>query len=253
MGDEDGNAMGEKGKGRAKVGRTKKGQHDDDLIPRDVLLERYAIDRMYRHARLAACRMFGVRWVGTDTIMLPYDAAAGDQGTLDMLEGQIDTLRMIYGLGSIDLVIGDTPDEAFSDYEEMIESLVLGLCGVGTIGTTLYTREDGETDSSDESQWVWVESGVSATQRYASCDDLVDSIERRIDECMTQLVPCEIGHDAGTAWYAEVDGQRVELPASVTRAARALCECRLVQHDVITMDRDGICDLLGGIAGRLLA
>lgn len=234
-------------------GSRKNGRHDTDLIPRDVLLERQALDGMRRHARLAAYRMFDAPASVDDGIMLPYVAVTGDADTLDMLGGQIDTLRMIYGLGSIDLVIGNTPDDVLSDYEEMLASLTLGICGVGMLGTTMYERDDVNLgESSDDGGWVWIETGTDATRRYASCDEMVTDIERRIDECMTQLVPCEIGHDVGTAGYAELDGQRVELPGSVTRTARALCECRLVQHDVITMDRDDICDLLGGIVGRLL-
>lgn len=236
---------------------SKVGRHDTDLIPRDVLLERQALDGMRRHARLAAYRMFDAPASVDDGIMLPYVAVTGDADTLDMLGGQIDTLRMIYGLGSIDLIVGNTPDDALSDYEEMLASLTLGICGVGMLGTTMYERYDGNLGKSgydgDDSGWVWLETGTDATRRYASCDEMVADIERRIDECMTQLVPCEIGHDADTAGYAEIDGQRVELPGSVTRAARALCECRRVQHDVITMGRDDICDLLGGIAGQLLA
>ena len=233
-------------------GSCKNGRHDTDLIPRDVLLERQALDGMRRHARLAAYRMFDTSTGLDGGIMLPYATVTGDADTLDMLGGQIDTLRMIYGLGSIDLIIGDTTDDAFSDYEEMLASLTLGVCGVGMLGTTMYERDGLNRDESGDGGWVWVETGTDATRRYASCDEMVADVERRIDECMTQLVPCEAGDDTSTKGYAEIDGRFVEMPESVTKAARALCECRQAQPDVVTMDRDGICDLLKGIATRLL-
>ena len=227
---------------------SKDGGHDTDLGLKGVLLERQALDHMRRHARLAAYRMFDTQTGWDNGIMLPYATVTGDADTLDMLNGQIETLRLIYGFGDINLIIGDTQDDAFSDYEEMLVSLTLGICGVGTLGQTMYER-GGE---SDDSGWVWIETGVDATKRYASCDEMVADVERRIDECMTQLVPCEVGDDTSTKGYAEIDGRFAEIPWSVTVAARALCECRRAQPDVVTMDRDGICDLLKDIATRLL-
>ena len=233
---------------------SKEGGHDTDLGLKGVLLERQhqllehqALERMHRHARLAACRMFenGAALL-TDGILLPYCTATGDADVMDMLRRQVDTVRMIYGIGSIDLVIGDSIDDALADYEEMADSLVLALCGVGMIGA--QPDPDGETG------WSWLETGMDAAtiERYPSCEDCMAGIERRIDECMMQLVPCEIGYDAGTAGYAEIDGRRVELPDDVTKAARALCMVQSARQDVIVMGRDDICELLGDIVGLLV-
>lgn len=235
---------------------SKEGGHDTDLGLKGVLLERQALDCMRRHARLAAYRMFDTLTGWDNGIMLPYATVTGDADTLDMLDGQIETLRLIYGFGDIDLIIGDTQYDAFSDYEEMFTSLALGVCGVGALGQTMY-EIDGEIDGEnggkpDYSEWVWIETGTDATHRYASCDEMVADVERRIDECMTQLVLCKIVNVTGMKGYAEIDGRAVEIPQRVTEAARALCECRRAQPDVVTMDRDGICNLLKGIATLLL-
>lgn len=218
-----------------------------DMTSYSAITCRQALERLERHARLAAFRMLDCG--RGDTVMVPYDTACGDALALDMLDGNVAITFVMYGTDTSDLTIGDGRDDAYAELDGMLAALAMALCGVGTIATRHRTDEDNADGAGD---WIWTENGAHSTVRYGTLERCVARVGERIDTGMSQLVPCRLGVRNGRrVGYAETDGKQTRLPDDVARAAWALRRCGDALGDAIMLDRDETCALLADIAGIL--
>jgi hypothetical protein len=224
----------------------------------DRVLRLNALHKIRDVATLAYDAMLATvpsRSLERDTIVMgvPAPITHDDEQFLSALRGQLETLHLIYDdEDDLDIIVPDDPSGAWQELCEFRSSVVLGMCGIGSLAL-------GQ-DRNDKDRWIWYEDTVPKEigdgLHVIARDDaeLVNVVTNRVQSAMERLSKCYVTErptyldalcvraDSEVEVYA--DEPSVHIPTETAMACRIIRNFDAIAPYTLTMTPDSIRDFL---------